>query len=75
MYLSMTNFVPRRVSHSAASRQRVHTEFVFQLGDTYNSIKRPLFVLLNDLDEIKEQFALVIVLVRARRACREWYSR
>ncbi|XP_031847328.2 glutamate receptor U1 [Nomia melanderi] len=33
--------------------------FKDRLGDTYNSIKRPLFVLLNDLDATKEQFALV----------------
>ncbi|XP_076651475.1 glutamate receptor-like isoform X3 [Halictus rubicundus] len=33
--------------------------FKSRLGDTYNSIKRPLFVLLNDLEEIREQFARV----------------
>ncbi|XP_076295011.1 putative glutamate receptor isoform X2 [Lasioglossum baleicum] len=33
--------------------------FKNRLGDTYNSIKRPLFVLLNDLEEIREQFSRV----------------
>ncbi|KAF3429742.1 hypothetical protein E2986_05555 [Frieseomelitta varia] len=35
-----------------------HT-FRTRIGNTYHHIKRPLFVLLNDLDEIGEQFALV----------------
>ncbi|XP_043266187.1 probable glutamate receptor [Colletes gigas] len=35
-----------------------HT-FKDKVGSTYYNIKRPLFVLLNDLDEIKEQFVLV----------------
>ncbi|XP_054004327.1 probable glutamate receptor isoform X1 [Hylaeus anthracinus] len=30
-----------------------------KVGSTYYNIKRPLFVLLNDLDEVKEQFVLV----------------
>ncbi|XP_017765249.1 PREDICTED: probable glutamate receptor [Eufriesea mexicana] len=33
--------------------------FKSRLGNTYHRIKRPLFVLLNDLDEIKRQFVLV----------------
>ncbi|CAL7938347.1 unnamed protein product [Xylocopa violacea] len=35
-----------------------HT-FKTRIGKTYHHIKRPLFVLLNDRDEIKQQFALV----------------
>ena len=30
-----------------------------QIGTSYFHIKRPLFVLLNDLDEIRDQFSLV----------------
>ncbi|XP_076164712.1 glutamate receptor U1 isoform X2 [Ptiloglossa arizonensis] len=33
--------------------------FKDRVGNTYYNIKRPLFVLLNDLDEIKEQFVVV----------------
>ncbi|KZC11092.1 Glutamate receptor [Dufourea novaeangliae] len=33
--------------------------FKSRVGKSYHSIKRPLFVLLNDLDDIKDQFSMV----------------
>ncbi|KOX79721.1 Glutamate receptor delta-1 subunit [Melipona quadrifasciata] len=51
----------RYFSGSASIRTAImdfHT-FRIRIGNTYHHIKRPLFVLLNDLDEIREQFALV----------------
>ncbi|KAK1122578.1 hypothetical protein K0M31_009023 [Melipona bicolor] len=51
----------RYFSGSASIRTAImdfHT-FRTRIGNTYHHIKRPLFVLLNDLDEMREQFALV----------------
>ncbi|XP_076302865.1 putative glutamate receptor [Lasioglossum baleicum] len=51
----------RYLSGTLAIRTAVMDFRVFKsrLANTYHRIKRPLFVLLNDLDEIKRQFVLV----------------